>query len=151
MNRKWRSPIWNVIALVALFANLLPSFVWACPMTGRTGAPNAICGHSSSRTSSSVMPCCRNSGAGKCCKLMPKLPISSHENIALTATNSDENQLLSQRSERTDCGFPVADLPSATHLILALHGCASLRSDSTLPLFAQHAPPVSAGRAPPLS
>lgn len=161
-----------VVAFLAIFSLVAPSFAWACPVTGRTGTPAQVCdrtpssqamssevmtgmGGESSGGISSVMTCCIQSGAiqclNTCCQSVPQLPHENEKINTLEQAHTSTATLLSHLSQAAQTihivwALPVAPLVIEPSRVVALHD-----DTSVLPLSPQHAPSAHAGRAPPVS
>ncbi|BCM89759.1 hypothetical protein IAD21_01606 [Abditibacteriota bacterium] len=59
----WLRVPFAILALLAMFATLLPETVWVCPMTGRVDVATRVC---AMPTVNGQMPCAKF--GGKCCK-----------------------------------------------------------------------------------
>lgn len=151
--KKWLRPSLMTMAVLALFASLLPSLIWACPVTGRTGTVNTVCNRS--QDGSSVMSCCAKVEAHdancmvQCCKSVPHPASNDGGNSIPARAHIDTAALVSQ-----SLAAPVILITPAPPLApLALEPLQTFAfgdSDVT-PLLAQDAPSALAGRAPPLS
>lgn len=144
----WRRLPLTLLALLAMFATMLPQTLWACPMTGRVASAARVC--------EGVMPIvkgempCAGSGS-KCCKPLT-VPASqgddSQSSPAFTAQNQAPIALAVALPTFEVAPF-VAPTPQtfqspAVRVYLA-------RFTNSPPLFwTQHRPLSLAGRAPPL-
>ncbi len=156
------------MALLALLALVAPSFVWACPITGRTGSAATVCAAPTgfiqgAAKAAGIMPCCAHmqapaqaSGAtclGVCCKSVPQLPQSDQDRgTPPIQAHADTLSVLAHLAKATLATLLASALPPAPLAVeppqgLAFHNAAA----SSTPPLAQHAPSASAGRAPPLA
>ena len=63
--KAWLRIPFSILALLAMFATMMPGTLWACPMTGRVDAASCVC-LGVMPTMSGEMPCAHM--GGKCCK-----------------------------------------------------------------------------------
>jgi len=146
-----RVPV-SVLALLAMFATMMPEAVWACPMTGRVDVASRVCLGAMPMVNGDRMggdmPCTRF--GSKCCKPL-SVPASQNDN------DSSECQLFAAANQ---VPFSIAfALPtaSATPFVVpcveafeapALRVCLARFG---APRFWTVHPPLSvAGRAPPV-
>ncbi len=150
---QWRRPRWIVLALLALLALVSPSLTWACPVTGRTGSAATVCDHSMSgaaASDSATMACCKQmTMQSGCCKALPPLPEGESSTNSLASSHADTASALAQLSKVAHATGVVIMPPLAPLVIEPPHGFAAADSDTSL--LSQSTPPVFAGRAPPLS
>lgn len=156
---QWRRLPFILMALFALCALTVPSFAWACPVTGRSGTVSQVCVVASAAAQQGqVMSCCssasrvQNGNAnclGTCCKSIPQLPGSdSTKNTAPSQAGASISGLLAQLSQSAHAVFilasPVAPLSIEPPL------AASWDDASVAPLLTQYAFSLFAGRGPPV-
>lgn len=149
MMRKWRSPAWAMLAIVALFATILPAHAWSCPMTGRTGDATTVCRSKAATGAETILPCCRHMASSrclsKCCKSV-SLPSSNQPKkvaLGLTQIRTVLTSLAQQAQVTQTLVMLPAPLSMALHFGLATVSNASLTYPSQLNLH------TLAGRAPP--
>ena len=151
MMRKWQSPWWTGIALLALIVSGLPSLAWACPMSGRVSDAATVCTH---MEGGAVMPCCARGMAGMarscfrtCCKPV-NLPSSSNERSLTTVARTSTYVALGRLHRSAHAGTTLALPPLRLHQNLPLTSALATAS----PPFALH-PQLGlrqiSGRAPP--
>ncbi len=156
---QWRRLPFILMALFALCALTVPSFAWACPVTGRSGTVSQVCAVASAAAQSSQdMSCCSSASSvqtnnanclGTCCKPVPQLPGSdSSKNTTPSQASASISGLLAQLSQSAHAVFilasPVAPL-SIEPPQIALWDDASVA-----PLLTQYAFSLFAGRGPPV-
>ena len=156
---QWRRPEFTVLALLALFALVMPSLTWACPVTGRIGPAATVCKSSvNGSLPSDVMPCCRQMKGRttaecftKCCKSVPQLPGSdTNKSAALTQSHGDMSSILNHLANAAHAVLITFALPTAPPTIEPPQAT-TCDDVSVTPLLSQYAPSALAGRAPPLS
>ena len=150
----WRRLPLTLMALFALCALMLPSLVWACPMSGRVGNATQVC-RATTENARAAMPCCAKNRAtplpsclGKCCKPIPQLPSQdSNKNSALHPVNANFSGLLDQLSQTA---YPIITPASPVAPLVIEPTTRATWDDSPVPLLpAQFAPGSLLGRAPP--
>jgi hypothetical protein len=150
---KWRRPQFAVLALLALLALLLPSLAWACPVTGRTGAAATICNYpANGGDSATPMPCCEHMRRGQCCKLTSQLPSTDDsKDTFLAQPHAGSRSIITHLTQAARTVVDTAmEYPPVPPTIEPPHGSilCDIAVDSSFTF--QHAPPLTAGRAPPL-
>ncbi len=156
---QWRRLPFILMALFALCALTVPSFAWACPVTGRSGTANQVCLVASAAVQrSQVMSCCSSASnvhtnnancLGTCCKSVPQLPGSdSTKNTTSSQASASISGLLAQLSQSAQAVFILAS-PVAP-LSIELPQTALWSEASVAPLLTQYAFSLFAGRGPPV-
>ena len=138
-----------LLALLAMFATLLPQTLWACPMNGRVDRASRVC-LGMMPVVKGEMPC---AGSGsKCCKPVT-LPASqtddSQSNPAFTTTISQAPTLLALALPTFEVA-PFVAPTTQTFLSPAERVYLARFTNSPPPSWTQYRPISLAGRAPPV-
>lgn len=151
--KSWRSPFMTLLALVAMFATMLPQTIWACPMTGRVGSAAMVCANFAAplraATPLSTDKPCAHMG-GKCCKPLSVPPSQSddpHQNYAVVAEKAVPVVVLAPASQPTPPVLFVAPFqiePVARRVTRVPF------AQPPPSFWIQHRPITCAGRAPPV-
>jgi hypothetical protein len=155
MMAQWRRPQFAALALLAILALLLPSLAWACPVTGRTGAAETVCLHpANGGRSTTLMPCCAHMAQmqrDKCCKPTSQLPSSDNgKDTSLAQPHADSRSILTHLTQAAHAVVDTTMVYSLTPLsVEPPHGSMLCDIAVGTPFTFQHAPPLTAGRAPP--
>ena len=144
----WRRLPLTLLALLAMFAPMLPQTLWACPMAGRVASAARVC-EGVMPMVNGEMPC---AGSGrKCCKPLT-VPASqgddSQSNPAFTAQNQAPMSfaVAAPVFEVAPFVVPTFQTPQSPAVRVYL-----ARFTNSPPLFwTQHRPTSLAGRAPPV-
>ena len=144
----WRRLPLTLLALLAMFATMLPQTLWACPMTGRVAPVARVC--------EGVMPIvkgempCAGSGS-QCCKPLT-VPASQNDDSQSNPAFTTQNP-----APMTFAGaLPTFDAaPFLAPTLQTLQSPAervylARLTNSPPPFWTQHQPHSLAGRAPPL-
>jgi hypothetical protein len=151
----WRRPHFAILALLALLALQLPSLAWACPVMGRSTAAETVCRPAAnSDNSATLMPCCAHTPSMRhapCCAPTSQLPGDSNKDTFLTLPHADSRSILAQLAQAAHTGVDTAIAYPPTPLDVELpHACNQRDIALDSPFAFQNAPPLTAGRAPPL-
>lgn len=138
----------SLLALVALFALLLPQAMWACPMTGRIGSASRVCVGLPAQNASPKL--CAQIG-GTCCKPLSVPPIQSDD-------DPHQSHLVAPPEKTSGASLiaPVQVLEAAPFSVTQAHTpvlqyFTPAQYSEPPPSFWIHYRPVScAGRAPPV-
>lgn len=156
--KNWRRPSLAIVALMALFAPLLPQVAWACPLTGRVDSPSLVCQGALPMAAAPMveapvagkMPCAQL--GGHCCKPLAvpgpwgsdgKSPltlnvVASVDAVALTAPQHTSSQTLM---------VVAAEAPQTAP---ALRVWLTRFTNSPPVRSSRYRPAALAGRAPPV-
>ena len=147
-----------MMALLALMASALPSFAWACPVSGRIGSDTTVCKGmmpASVAPSDATLQPCAHMG-GKCCKPVSLPPLQNQ-------SPDDEKHPVTSFAPVSDAGAALAFLlahPPTVEIAVVLPAEPRAvtppqvwlaRLNNSPPSFlSQHRPASLAGRAPPI-
>ena len=148
MKRRLRVPF-ALLALVAMFATMLPQALWACPMTGRVDSAARVC-QGMMPMVNGTMPCAKM--GGKCCKPV-SVPSSqddgdSHHTPAFTVLGHplEPSPFAVPTVESTPFIVPSGEAPQAPTVGMYL-----ARFTNSPPAYlSRYRPAALAGRAPPV-
>lgn len=145
MKARLRVPL-SILALLAMFATLMPGTLWACPITGRIDAASRVC---TMPVMSGEMPCAHM--GGKCCK-----PVSSPPQ---TDDGLGRPHIFTAPSHAfLSFAFVASSVEAAPFVVPGVEAFEALAIRSFLARFANspplfwtsHRPTLVAGRAPPV-
>ncbi|MBW3635269.1 MAG: hypothetical protein KY445_02230 [Armatimonadetes bacterium] len=144
----WRRLPLTLLALLAMFATMLPQTLWACPMTERVASAARVC-EGAMPMATGEMPC---AGSGsQCCKPLT-VPASqgddSQSNPAFTAQN--QAPMTFAVAPPTSEVAPFVAPTAQTLQSPAVRVYLARFTNSPPPFWTQHRPLSLAGRAPPL-
>jgi hypothetical protein len=145
----WLRIPFSLLALLAMFATMMPGTVWACPMTGRIDAASRVC-LGVMPSMSGEMPCAHM--GGKCCK-----PLS----VPASQADDDSGRLhVFAAANHVSFSFAfVGPIISATPLIVpsavsfeahAVRFYLACFANSPPSFWTSHRPVTLSGRAPPV-
>ena len=145
--KAWLRIPFSILALLAMFATMMPGTVWACPISGRVDTASRVCAMS---VASGQMPCAHM--GGKCCK-----PLS----VPASQTDDDSNRPhVFAAADHVSFSFafalPVIDAAPFVVPSVEAFEAPAVRSylarfaNSPPPLWTQFRSPSLAGRAPPV-
>ncbi len=145
--KAWQRIPFSILALLAMFATMIPGTVWACPMTGRVDTASRVCAMPMAR---GQMPCAHM--GGKCCK-----PVSA----PTPQTDDDSGRPhVFAAADHVSFSFafvaPVVDGAPFVVPSVGVFEAPAVRSylarfaNSPPPLWTQFRSPCLAGRAPPV-
>jgi hypothetical protein len=155
--KAWLRIPFSLLALLAMFATMMPETVWACPMTGRIDVASRVCLGAMPSMSGKMpsmsgdMPCAHM--GGKCCK-----PLS----VPASQTDDDDSgrqhifAAAHQVSFSFDIVAPVVDtapfvVPATVSFEAPAVRFYLARFANSPPAFwTQHRPLSVSGRAPPV-
>lgn len=147
----WRRPSFALLALLALFASVLPQALLACPMMGQIGTAATVCNIVGvAQSAAAQMPCAPQSD--KCCKSISVPPQQS--------SNDNDHPAVSSSLSFPTAPFhapapvsietPVVFAEPALQVPPVLQSRLARFSNSPPSFKSQHRPFAAAGRAPPV-
>lgn len=144
----WRRLPLTLLALLAMFAIMLPQTLWACPMNGRVASAARVC-EGIMPMVAGEMPCAES--GNQCCKPLT-VPASqgddSHSNPAFTAQNQAPTVFAVALPAFEVAPFVV---PTSQTLQSPAERLYLTRfTNSPPPFWTQYRPLNLAGRAPPV-
>jgi len=157
--KKWRQPIWMLVAFIALFASTLPSFASLCLPAQHSDFAVAQCaaaGHMD------AMPCCAGVSHSApfadsaspasfevdnppCCETNP-LPAPAGQPVVLTPGAVE----VKSNHHAAETAFPAAIPAASPRLLLPSSQWLTVQDAVPSPLLTLHIPGLCAGRAPPV-
>lgn len=147
----WRCPSTALLALLAMFATMLPQTLWACPMTGQIGTVETMCKMASAaNTAAAPSMRCTHLG-GKCCKPISIPPQQgddkNHPTAALTPDLSTSHF---HAPTLISIEYPVVIRAQELQVSPTFQSWLALFRNSPPPLKAGHRTTSASGRAPPV-
>jgi len=145
----WLRVPFSLLALLAMFATMMPGTAWVCPMTGRLDVAPRVCAMPTmSGAMSKAMPCAHM--GGKCCKPLSvpasQTDVSSERPHVFAVANHVSFSFAPSVVDTT----PVV-VPHTEAFVAPAVRCFLARFANSPPLFwTQHRLLPCAGRAPPV-
>ena len=145
--KAWLRVPFAILALLAMFAVLLPETVWACPMTGRVDSATRVC---TMLAMKGQMPCARF--GGKCCKPLSVPPSQSDDDSgrAHVFTEAHDALLVFKVLLPTLVTFPFVVPAQISFAAPAVRHTLARFADSSSPPSTQYRNSLYSGRAPPI-
>lgn len=146
--KAWLRVPFSILALVAMFAMMMPGTVWACPMTGRLDVASRVC-LGAMPTVSGEMPCVRF--GSKCCKPLSVPASQNDDDLGKSQVFAAANQIFYFAfAPPTENATPFVVPPVEAFEAPALRVCLARFTDPPPHFWTWHCPLSVAGRAPPL-
>jgi hypothetical protein len=143
--KKWCCSGLVTVALLALFASNLPAYAWFCPMTGRAGNSTFVCAGMTQNCAHTGSKCCHPVG-------FPQSAVANTLSSSAVFTTISKTPTLVVYEDYSNWNIHQFQILWIIRqkIIPSLRLDASARAAPSFFLCAQHGPPPSSGRSPPV-